>query len=831
MSAQGIKIDKKDAARKGSPGNTSLMILFSVTIFVSAALLFLVEPMFAKFVLPSFGGTPAVWTGSMMFFQAALLTSYLYVHATTTWLGARKQAVLHLVLILLPLLVLPLAVPADEWAPSSEGNPIFLLLGLLAVTVGLPFFAISATNPLIQRWLADTDHPAARDPYFLYRASNLGSVIGLLGYPLVVERELTLANQGIWWSIGYGLLILLVFASAVMLWRSTPASPTEREEESEPLAGDPVSGGGSSQTADPSLEGSQAEGLTLLRRLRWIGLTFIPSSLMLGVTAFLTTDITPVPLLWVIPLSLYLFSFVVVFSPSQRMPDLIHKIMVGLMPVIITTLVLTTVTDLRRPYWALILLHLIGFFVVAMVLHGEVARDRPSARHLTEFYLWVAVGGVLGGVFNALVAPVAFDTVIEYPLVIILACLFIPGLVLSQLLRRDPERERDTRSQEGEEAPPGDEEERETISSSGSTGGSRSRRQDLALDLALPVALGLGILALGWVVDSGYFDSLVSRSTVWQLFIGLAAAVCLWFAYSSSRPIRFGLGIAALVVAVTFANGAGNVLFEDRSFFGVYKVSGDEGTENAYHALVVGDTNHGAQLLGPQPPTPIAYHDPSGPFGQLFELLPSESTDESPISVLGLGAGVMSCYAEPGQRWTYYEIDPAIEAIARNENLFTYLRDCSGEYDVVLGDARLKLSEAEPGSYGMIIGEAFSSDAIPVHMLTREATDMYFDKLNENGVLVHHISNRHLELEPVVGDLARDRGLTCYASYDDLSDTQPSATSEYKLAAHFTVLARDEADLGSVPDDPRWAPCQTNAETDKVWTDDYSNLLSTFAFQ
>jgi hypothetical protein len=831
MSAQGIKIDKKDAARKGTPGNTSLMILFSVTIFLSASLLFLVEPMFAKFVLPSFGGTPAVWTGSMMFFQAALLTSYLYVHATTTWLGARKQAVLHLVLVLLPLLVLPLAVPADDWAPSSEGNPIFLLLGLLAVTVGLPFFAISATNPLIQRWLADTDHPAARDPYFLYRASNLGSVIGLLGYPLLVERELTLANQGIWWSIGYGLLILLVFASAVVLWRSTPATATEREEESEPLAGDPVSGGGSSQTADPSLVDSRAEGLTLLRRLRWIGLTFVPSSLMLGVTAFLTTDITPVPLLWVIPLSLYLFSFVVVFSPSQRMPDLIHKIMVGVMPVIITTLVLTTVTDLRRPYWALILLHLIGFFVVAMVLHGEVARDRPPARNLTEFYLWVAVGGVLGGVFNALVAPVAFDMVVEYPLVIILACLFVPGLVLSQLLRRNPERERDTRSQEGEEAPPGDEEERETITSSGSTGGSRSRRQELALDLALPVALGLGILALGWVVDSGYFDSLFSRSTVWQLFIGLAAAVCLWFAYSSSRPIRFGLGIAALVVAVSFANGAGNVLFEDRSFFGVYKVSGDAGTEDAYHALVVGDTNHGAQLLGPQPPTPIAYHDPSGPFGQLFDLLPSETTDESPISVLGLGAGVMSCYAEPGQRWTYYEIDPAIEAIARNENLFTYLRDCPGEYDVVLGDARLKLSEAEPGSYGMIIGEAFSSDAIPVHMLTREATDMYFDKLNENGVLVHHISNRHLELEPVVGDLARDRGLTCYTSYDDLSDTQPSATSEYKLAAHFTVLARDEADLGSVPDDPRWAPCQTNAETDKVWTDDYSNLLSTFAFQ
>src|SRR5215210_216962 len=355
MSAEEVETREKDAARKGSPGGTSLMILFSVTIFVSASLLFLVEPMFAKFILPLFGSTPAVWTGSMMFFQMALLIGYLYVHATTAWLGARRQAVLHLVLVLLPLLVLPLAVPADKWAPSAEGNPIFLLLGLLLVSVGLPFFAISTTNPLVQRWLADTDHPAARDPYFLYRASNLGSVIGLLGYPLVVERELTLANQGIWWSIGYGLLILLVFASAVMLWRSTPASPTEREEEAEPLAGDPVSGGGSSQTAEPSLEGSQAEGLTLLRRLRWIGLTFVPSSLMLGVTAFLTTDITPIPLLWVIPLSLYLFSFVVVFSPSQRMPDLIHKVMVGALPVMLAVLVVTILIELRNPYWLLIL--------------------------------------------------------------------------------------------------------------------------------------------------------------------------------------------------------------------------------------------------------------------------------------------------------------------------------------------------------------------------------------------------------------------------------------------------------------------------------------------
>src|SRR4051812_9795405 len=430
MSARGIKIDsKKGVVGKGSSGHTSLMILFSVTIFVSAALLFLIEPMFAKFVLPSFGGTPAVWTGSIMFFQAALLASYVYVHATTSWLGARRQAVVHLVVVLLPLLALPLAVP-EGWAPPTDANPIFYLLGLLAVAIGLPFFAVSATNPLIQRWLADTDHPAARDPYFLYRASNLGSVIGLLGYPVLMEPSMRLANQGLAWSLGYGVLVVLVFASTVMLWRSTPATATQEEEE-EVLAGDPASGGGSPQSADPSL----ASGLTLWRRLRWIGLTFVPSSLMLGVTSFVTTDITPIPLLWVLPLSLYLFSFVVVFSPSQRMPDVVHKVMVAVLPLMLAMLVVTTLTQMRDPYWMLILLHLLGFFVVAMVLHGEVARDRPAARHLTEFYLWVAVGGVLGGVFNALIAPIAFDTVVEYPLAIVLACLFLPGVVLGPLLR------------------------------------------------------------------------------------------------------------------------------------------------------------------------------------------------------------------------------------------------------------------------------------------------------------------------------------------------------------------------------------------------------------
>src|SRR5215204_6357676 len=542
--AVGKGIDKK---RELSSKRTYTMALFSATIFISAALLFLVEPMFAKFVLPTFGGTPAVWTGSMMFFQATLLVSYLYVHVTAEWLGARRQAAVHLVMALLPLLVLPIAVPAEEWAPPAQSNPLLWLLGLLLVTVGLPFFVISSTNPLIQRWLSETDHPAARDPYFLYRASNLGSVVGLLGYPLLMEPNLRLVNQGTFWSLGYALLVVLVFASAVVLWRSstpTAAPSTTHEDES-------AAEGGSQEmiatSGDPLTTGLSSSP-TLLGRLRWVGLAFVPSSFMLGVTAFITTDITPVPLLWVIPLSLYLFSFAVVFSRSQRVPGIVHKVMVVLLPVMMTLLAVTILSDLKRPYWALILLHLFGFFVVAMVLHGELARARPPARHLTEFYLWVAVGGVLGGVFNS---------VVEYPLTIVLACFYWPGTVLARLFGRWGETS----------SPP-----------------AVARRLSRLLDVALPLIFGVVAWGLLWAVES-VDPSIVDP--IRNLVVGLALVLLLHFAYANKRPIRFGLGIAALMVSVSLATTS-TVLYEDRSFFGVYRVSDEE--EIGLHEFKHGST-------------------------------------------------------------------------------------------------------------------------------------------------------------------------------------------------------------------------------------------------
>ncbi|HWC26903.1 MAG TPA: hypothetical protein VG474_09995, partial [Solirubrobacteraceae bacterium] len=384
----------------------AVVSLFSLTLFLSSALVFLIQPMFAKFVLPRLGSTPAVWNTSMVFFQMALLAAYLYAHASTRRLGVRRQAAAHMAVLALPLLVLPVAVPHD-FVPSPHGSPVAQLLGLLAVTVGPPFFVVAASAPLLQRWLADTEHPAAGDPYFLYAASNLGSILGLLAYPLALEPSLRLDEQGAVWSAAYGVLAVLMLACAAVVWRSRPAT---------------ASRAGWSAASSPAADDTRP---TLTRRLRWIGLAFVPSSLMLGVTTYLTTDIAPIPLFWAIPLSLYLLSFSIVFLPTPRAPPL-HRWMVRALPPLALAVAILLLVGADGLLWPIVAVHLLAFFVAAMVCHGELARDRPAATALTGFYLAIALGGALGGAFNAIVAPAVFDSLLEYPLAVVLACLCLP---------------------------------------------------------------------------------------------------------------------------------------------------------------------------------------------------------------------------------------------------------------------------------------------------------------------------------------------------------------------------------------------------------------------
>ncbi|MDA2928247.1 fused MFS/spermidine synthase, partial [Acidobacteria bacterium AH-259-G07] len=712
-----------------------LLTIYATTLFLSAALMFAVQPMLGKMVLPLLGGSPAVWNTEVAFCQGVLLLGYLYAHLTARWLGVRWQAVAQCFLILLPLLVLPIGIVGD-WTPPTEENPVSWLLLLLVAVLGLPFFVVATTSPMLQKWFASTSHPKARDPYFLYAASNAGSLLGLLGYPVLLEPYFHLKGQSLLWEGGYGLLVLLMAACAVSVWRSPGADIREKS---------PLQGTG---LAPPPAE--NREPLTARRRIRWVLFAFVPSSLMLSVTTYLSTNISPVPLFWVIPLSIYLLTLILVFARRTFLPQ---QVMVRTFPIVMLPLVIVIILQATQPIWLMFLLHLIAFFVTAMVCHGAVATDRPATIHLTEFYLWISLGGVLGGVFNALLAPVLFSTLLEYPLALVLS-----GLLLVWAKPRE------------------------------------SIRYGW-VDLALPA--GLAVLFAGLILG---FEALqlTGGSLSQAVTFGVPAVLC----YSlSTRPLRFGLGLGALLLASgLYSAGEGDLIYRERNFFGVHRVLHDP--QGRYHVLSHSGTLHGKQSLeASRRCEPLAYYHPSGPLGQLFTAFRAEAATWR-VAAVGLGAGSIASYSQPGQRWTFYEIDPTVVRLARDRRYFSFLSDCGPDVRVVLGDARLSLAKDSSRRFDVLILDAYSSDSIPVHMITREALELYLDRISEDGLLIFHISNQYLDLRPVLGNLAQDAGLVCLLQNDlVLSEEERSLGKE---PSQWVVMARNPEELRKLADDPRW---------------------------
>jgi hypothetical protein len=730
--------DQRLLAAAGQEERPGILPLFAITLFVSALLLFWVQPMFSRMVLPMLGGSPAVWNTAMVFFQTALLAGYLYAHLVSRWLGLRRQVAVHLAFLTVAALTLPIAIGPD-WKPPTEGTPVPWLIALLAWCLGLPFLVVSSTAPLLQKWFAASGHPAGRDPYFLYAASNLGSMLALLGYPLLLEPLLTLERQNEAWALGYAALAALVAVCGLAVWRR-------------PAAGDRLQ-----DTPAATDEDSVGWG----RRLHWLALAFAPSSLLLAVTAYITTDLAAVPLLWVVPLCLYLLTFVIVFA---RRPVLRHAWMVKAQPFIVIPLALLFTES--SAFWLLLPLHLAAFFVTAMVCHGELARRRPATSHLTEFYLWMAFGGMLGGVFNALLAPIAFDWVLEYPLALVVACLLRPRLA--------------------------------------------HHRGGLLATLGLPLlVLLLTLLQMQWrrlgLPDLGTVGALILLVPVAMLLYSFAA-----------RPLRFGLGVAAVLSVALLAGEPNQIQARARSFFGVYTIKHDPA---GYHLLVHGTTVHGAQRSDPSDRSePLTYFHRDGPLGQVFAAL--EDSPPQRVAAVGLGVGTVACYRRPGQRWTFFEIDPLVERIARDRRWFHYLADCAPDAEVVMGDARRSLQEAAQGAYDLMILDAFSSDAIPVHLLTREAFALYRERLAPGGLIALHISNRNLDLAPVVADLLADAGL---AGRIQTQAPPLAAQRVYRNAATWVVAGRTEADLGALANDSRWD--RLPAAAAHPWTDDFSNLI------
>ena len=717
----------------------TILPVFASTLFLSAGLMFLVEPMVAKMVLPRLGGAAAVWSTCLVFFQTMLLLGYAYAHLSTRLLPRWAQVILH-VCVLLPLsaAVLPLALGAG--APPAEQSPVLWLLLRLTLGCGAPVFVISATAPLLQHWFADADHKGAQDPYFLYAVSNSGSLLALLAYPLIVEPELPLDLQATLWSVGFGLLSLgIVLCAAITLSHNRPSVSVMVSEPRTPVSA--------------------------RDRIMWMVLAFIPSSLLLGVTEHITVDITSAPLLWVVPLTLYLLTFIFAFA---RRPPLPHAIMGRALPIMLIPMAISG--GMMGSSLFKLALNLGCFFVIAMVCHGELAKRRPPAAQLTEFYFFLSLGGVLGGVFNALVAPLIFQDVWEYPLALVAASLVKP---------RTPEDE----------------------------------QRNVLRDIALPLML-LAVVLLSRSFLLGTSDSKVGLLSMAFVYV-LPGLALLNF---SRRRLRFSFAVALLLFVPL--PQASKQIASERSFFGVYRIHLVSDAHTQALALMNGTTLHGVKSLLPdEARLPMAYYSKEGPFGRFFNALPQGSVRR--VAVVGLGTGQLACYTKEGQDWTFYEIDPVVARIARDPRYFQFLSNCGSDSHVLLGDARVTIGTAPDSAYDVLIIDAFSSDSVPVHLLTREALALYLRKLAPGGRVLFHISSRTLNLAPVIGALAADAGVPARV----LSDSPPAETPLWRRSPALVVaVAGRGGDLGYLTTEDGWKELPP-AKPQFLWTDQRADIL------
>lgn len=723
---------------------------FAMALFSAAALLLAVQPVAGKVLLPLAGGSPAAWAACLVFFQAVLLLGYLYADR----LGAirvRWQPLVHLAVGAVGFAAALFIRPDAAWIPDDAEYPFLGILAFLAAFVGLPFFALSATAPLLQRWFASTGHRAAADPYFLYAASNAGSLLGLIAYPFLIEPTVPVSTQMKYGLIAYAVIFGLIAFCGVFV-RSTPAT-----EESAEVSDTPV---------------------TLGRRAKWLALAALPSAFLTTGTTHLTTDIAPVPLLWVVPLGLYLLSFVFAFA---RWPLAARKILGRVAPMMLILLAIALYSEATEPLILMAGVNLAALFAVALLCHGELAADRPDRRHLTGFYLTLSAGGVLGGLACAVVAPMLFANLglVEYPLLVVLAALVrCPA---------DP----DASSWE-------------------------LPKRDLGILLAFAATTSiLGLVVEPAVETKDPLDRMIRLG----LTGGLPAAAA--FALVRNR-VRFAGCLAILLLASGLHPTAhGTTLLVARNFFGTLHVARSK--DGKYVRLVHGTTQHGQQRLDePGPPRPLMYYYRTGPIGRLFTELPESRTQR--VGVVGLGCGALAAYAKPGETWTFFEIDPGVVRIARDSGHFTFLKECRGDARIAVGDARKVLAKEPDGSFDFLVLDAFSSDAIPAHLLTREAFEMYAKKLSPNGVLAVHLSNRYLDLPPIVARTAASLDPPFATKLDrDGVDSESAAAADGKYPSDWAILYRDAADLGPAAKDLHFQPVPSTPGP--IWTDDFSNLL------
>jgi len=702
-----------------------------------------------------------------VFFQSMLLAGYAYAHALMTMRQRFAPVAIHIAVLVAAALTLPLAI-AQGWSkPPGTAIAALWLLGLFAVSIGLPFFALAANNPLLQAWFVRTGHRDAHDPYFLYAASNIGSFIALLSYPALLEPAFTLQTQNRLWSAGFILLIVLIcFCGVLMLRAPGRAKGLRAGSTSAPKPGWPTIG-------------------------RWVFVSAVPSGLLIAVTAYISTDIAAAPLLWVIPLSLYLLTFVLVFQRRSLVP---HRIVLLLQPFAVGGILLLLFYAGWIALFFNLTLHLLAFFIVAFACHGELARTRPAPAHLTTFYVSLSLGGMIGGIFSGLVAPYAFSTVAEYPILAVLAVLCRP---FAQDIWKPLSR---------------------WLWPLAPSYWPRLENAFWPLALAATLALVVGRqLGFGLEEDTETFITVV--------ILVLAALSILLLRDPPKSAFVVALAFVAMRLYPTVEVRNETL----RSFFGVHKIF--ESEDGRFRVLKNGSTIHGAEKIETedgQPvsgrPQPITYYHEKSAMNQVIRAVRERKNAllHAPLraAVIGLGSGSLACHIAPGENWRFFEIDPTIIEIARDPKRFTFLSSCAPNLPIVLGDARLTFAEEPDHVYDLIIVDAYSSDAIPIHLATAEAMAIYKAKLAPHGVVVMHISNRHLELGSVVEGIAAANGLKTWIwSKDD----EEYDDANYIFTSDVAVAAESADDLGALAQDKFWVLTPPDPAI-RTWTDDYSNV-------
>ena len=723
-----------------------IVLLIAPTIFLSAFLLFCSEPMVGKMMLPLLGGAAAVWITCLLFFQLMLLAGYLYAHVLESYANVRAQMLAHACLMMLAIIFLPMHFATGPDAAASS-NPTLWLLGQLIKSVGIPFGVVSTTAPLLQNWLSKTGTTSGRDPYFLYAVSNAGSLLALLAYPFLIEPRLGVRLQSESWFAAYAVLVLMVFGGATVVWKHL----------------------GEGETLTRRDLGTAA--LPPRERVYWLAAAFVPSALMLAVTNHLLLNLASAPFLWVMPLATYLITFMIAFGRRFRLS---HMTLSRIVPVILLVLfpfVAASKSVSADRLWYVLGSHLFLLFGGALLCHTALASRRPDTRHLTEFYFWVALGGALGGIFTALIAPFMFNTVVEYPLLVAMIAFFRQT--------RDPE-------------------------------------QKIKLfDLLFPAVLGL-LVAAAWY---GLKWAMVDITDDWKTALAIDAVLVLVAYLFRNRRFRFALAMVVLIFGYrlalpTFLDSDYQVVYIARDFFGIKKVVYE--VESNMRKLLHGDTLHGLESQDPAlSGKPISYYHETGPAGDVMKML-NDRPDQH-IGVVGLGTGSMAGWARPNRRVTFFDIDPQIQDIALY--FFTFLRRCDKNCDIVIGDGRLAIEKARDGEFDVLLLDAFASDSIPAHLVSREAVQIYLQKLKPNGLILFHVSNRYMNVEGLVSALILDASLQGLVRYDD--DEEPTG----KTSSDYVIAARHREDIETLEQKDGWTPVEKPSNI-QPWTDDYSNMLS-----